>query len=146
MSAPPVPTVWHTSVHLRLRSVREFGLLQQISTGFASWLRYCSDVAHRRATKLHDVWPSPRLVHYIYSPGVFAPWRNFVRCRIQVTSKSCVVLYWQRHCTALQQQVSAKLCGVVQAMELRNFRRRRHFHVAAITLGIGPHSSYYYFI
>ena len=25
---------------------------QQISTGFASWLRYCSDVAHRRPTKL----------------------------------------------------------------------------------------------
>jgi len=25
---------------------------QQISTGFASWLRYCSDVTHRRATKL----------------------------------------------------------------------------------------------
>jgi len=26
--------------------------LQQISTGFASWLRYCTDVAQRRSTKL----------------------------------------------------------------------------------------------
>jgi len=25
---------------------------QQISTGFASWLRYCTDVAQRRSTKL----------------------------------------------------------------------------------------------
>jgi len=24
----------------------------QISTGFASWLRYCSDVAQRKSTKL----------------------------------------------------------------------------------------------
>jgi len=28
----------------------------QISTGFASWLRYCSDVAHRRPTKLHELY------------------------------------------------------------------------------------------
>jgi len=26
--------------------------VQQISTGLESWLRYCSDVTHRRATKL----------------------------------------------------------------------------------------------
>jgi len=28
-------------------------------------------------------------------------------------SKSCVLLYWQRYCTALEQWASAKLCGVV---------------------------------
>jgi len=32
--------------------VGEFGTLQQISTGFASWLRYCTDVAQRRSIKL----------------------------------------------------------------------------------------------
>ena len=37
-----------------------------ISRGFAFWIRYCSDVAQRKSTKLHDVWPSPGLVHYIY--------------------------------------------------------------------------------
>jgi len=30
------------------------------------------------------------------------------------------------YCTALQQRASAKLCGMVQGMELQNFRRRRH--------------------
>jgi len=36
----------------RLRSVGEFGAPQQISTGFASWLRYCTNVAQRSSTKL----------------------------------------------------------------------------------------------
>ena len=31
---------------------------------------------------------------------------------------------------ALQQRASAKLCGVVQGMELSNFRRQRHLHSA----------------
>ena len=37
---------------LRLRSVGEFGAPLQISTGFVFCLRYCSDVAHQRPTKL----------------------------------------------------------------------------------------------
>jgi len=40
----------------RLRSVGEFGARHQISTGFASWLRYCSDVAQRKPTKLCTVF------------------------------------------------------------------------------------------
>jgi len=43
---------------------------------------------------LHDVWPSPGLVH--------SPWWNFERCRIHFASKSCTLLYWQCYCTALQ--------------------------------------------
>jgi len=42
-------------------------------------------------------------------------------CQMQnslCVSKFCVLLYWQRYCT----HASAKLCGVVQGMELRNFR------------------------
>jgi len=58
---------------------------------------------------------------------------NFDRCKIHFASKS-FVLYWQRYCTALEQWVSAKLCGVQQRAP-RIFGR-------AITLGIGPHSSY----
>jgi len=35
----------------------------QISTGFASWLRYCSDVAHRRPTKLHELYnTAPKVI------------------------------------------------------------------------------------
>jgi len=41
---------------------------------------------------------------------------------------------WQRYCTPLQ-WASAKLCGVEQ-------RAPPIFHTAAITLGIGPHSSF----
>jgi len=29
------------------------------------------------------------------------PQRKFARCKIHFASKSCVLLYWQRHCTAL---------------------------------------------
>jgi len=35
---------------------------------------------------------------------------------------------WQRYCTALQQRPSATLCGIVQQMELRNFRRGCHLY------------------
>jgi len=45
-----------------------FGAPQQISTGFAFWLRH-----RRRSTDvnqtLHDVWPFPALVYYIYIFG-----------------------------------------------------------------------------
>ena len=80
---------------------------------------------------LHDVWPSPGLLHYIYIfGGLLPPWRTFATCKIYLAFKFCVLLYWQRYCTALQQQASAKLCGVVRGMELRNFRRGRHLCAA----------------
>jgi len=66
----------------------------------------------------------------IYVFGTLAPWRNFARCKSHFTSKSCVLLYWQRYCKALQQRASAKLCGVVQGIELRNFHRGRHLYSA----------------
>ena len=66
--------------------------------GFASWQRYCSDVAQRKPTKLHSVWPSPGLVHYIYIFGDACAVTEFclvqnslcflqvLRCRILVGS------------------------------------------------------------
>jgi len=42
--------------------------------------------------------------------------------------------FWQRYCTVLQQWESAKLCGFEQSVP-------PIFDRAAITLGIGPHSS-----
>jgi len=83
---------------------------------------------------LHDVWLFPGLLHYIYIFGGSCPQQNVDRCKIQFTSKSCVLLYWLHYCTALQQQASAKLCGVQQRASSISGR-------AAITLGIGPHSS-----
>jgi len=75
-------------------------------------------------------WPSPGLVHYIYTFGGSCPKRNFARCKIHFASKSCFLLYCRHYWTALEQWASAKLCGVLQGMELRNFWRRRHLYSA----------------
>ena len=42
--------------------------------------------------------------------------------------KSCILLYWQRYCTALKQRVWAEMCSVLQGMELRNFLRGCHLY------------------
>ena len=44
--------------------------------------------------------------------------QNSATCKIHFASKFCILLYWQHYCTVLEQWVSAKLCGVVQGMEL----------------------------
>ena len=41
--------LWSTNAE---RPVGGFRAPQQISTGFASWLRYCSDFAQQKSTKL----------------------------------------------------------------------------------------------
>ena len=104
----------------------------EISMGFASYLRYCSDVAHRTSTKLCTMFG--RLLGWctIYTfSGALAPLTKFCQgCKLYFASKSCVLLYWQHYSTALDNWASAKLCGVVQGMELRNFRRGRHVYSA----------------
>jgi len=45
------PTIWWNSAHSGWDRFGSLGT-HQISTAFASWLRYCSDVVHRRPTKL----------------------------------------------------------------------------------------------
>jgi len=96
----------------------------QISTGFASLLHYCSDVAHWRPTKLCTMFGRLLCWHAVYAlSAAHAPWQNFAMCKIHFTSKSCVLVYWHRYCMALQQRALAKLCGMVQGMELGNFCR-----------------------
>jgi len=56
-------------------------------------------------------------------------------CKIHFETKSCVPPYWQRCCTALKYIGRQPNCAVEQ-------RARPIFDRAAITLGIGPHSSY----
>jgi len=41
--------------------------------------------------------------------GALVPSRNSARCKIDFTSKSCVLLCWHCYCTALEQWASAKL-------------------------------------
>jgi len=61
--------------------------------------RVLASLLHRRRSTevnqtFHDVWPSPGLLHYIYI--------NTFTCKIHCPSKSCVLLYLQRYCTALE--------------------------------------------
>jgi len=76
---------------------------------------------------LHDVWSSPGLIHYTFLRAV-ALWQNFAESKIHFATKSCVLIYWQRYCTALEQWAWVKLCSVVQGMELRYFCRGRHLY------------------
>jgi len=48
---------------------------------------------------------------------------------------SCVLLYWQCYYTTLEQWASAKLCGMAQEMELRNFSSSLLPHHMAVWLG-----------
>ena len=67
------------------------------------------------------------LYKFLYIFGGSCPLTEF--CPVQ-NSLCLKDLRWYRYCTALQQQASAKLCGVVQGMELENFRRKRHLYSA----------------
>jgi len=90
-------------VHYQLRPVGTFGVPQQISTGFACWLHYCSDVAQWRPTKLCTIFDHLQDWCTIYTfSEALARWQNFARCKIHFASKFCVLLYWYRHYTALQ--------------------------------------------
>ena len=112
-----------------------------------SLLQQCQQRRSPEANQtLHDVWSSPGLVHYIYIFRALAPSRNFGRCNIHFTSKCCVHLYWQRYCTALQQQASTKLRrdtrnGITELSQRAPFT----FGWAAITLSISQRSSFMYF-
>ena len=79
---------------------------------------------------LHGVWPSPGLLHNIYIFGVSCPMTEFRHVQNSLSSKSCLLLYWQplRHGTPAAG--SDKVYGVVQGMGLRNFRRGRHLYSA----------------
>ena len=51
-----------------------FGALQEISTSFTSWLRYCTDVAQRRSTKLRTMFGRLMGCYTIYTfSGALAP-------------------------------------------------------------------------
>jgi len=98
----------------KFKWVSHFGLV----TAATLLIRGQPNFARCLATSWAGTW-------YIHFRGLL-PRRNFAWCEIQFTSKSCVLLYWQRYYTALQQWASAKLCGVVRGMELPKFRTGRH--------------------
>ena len=105
---------------------------QQISMGFVCWLRYCTDVAHRRPTKLCTIFDRLLELYIIYTfSGALAPLTEFCHVQnslcIQVL-RSSILAASLRAVLGTEQRTSAKLCGVVQGMELGNFRRGRHLY------------------
>jgi len=78
---------------------------------------------------LHDGWPSPGLVRCVYMLGAFAP--NGILQGANFTLSPSFAFSYIGIITAQHSTwASAKLCDVVQGMELRNFRRRRHLYSA----------------
>jgi len=74
---------------------------------------------------LHDVWPSPGLLHYMHFRGLLPP------DGISPGANSlCVQVLRSSILAALLHGTPAKLCCVVQGMELRKFCRGRHVYSA----------------
>ena len=98
------------------------------TNGCDRFVSYCTDVDHWRPTKLCTVF------------GRFLRWYTIIHFRWLLLPKeilpgakftlSCILLYWQHYCTALEQWASNKLCSMVQGIELLNFRRGRHLYSA----------------
>jgi len=90
MSPPNVLATRRTLAHPRQRSVYEFGAPEQILTGFASWLHYCSDVAHRRPAKLCTIFGRLLSWYSVYIFGGCCPLTECCHAQIHFASKSCV--------------------------------------------------------
>jgi len=116
------------------RSVGKFGAAQQISTGFACWLRYCTDVAHRMPNILCTFG---RLLDWytIYAFSAVLPLDGILpgaKFTLLQVLRSPIL--------------AASLHGTPAAGVSQTLRRWEEappiFDRAAITLRFGPHSSY----
>jgi len=135
-----------SSQYGELRLTNGWHLFGSLSTpaNFNGFRVLPSLLQRRRSLKanqtLHDVWPSPGLVHYIYIFGGSCPLTEFcpVQNSLYVQVLHCPILA-ALLCTPLQQRASAEVCGVVQGMESQRAPPTCIFGWAAIALGIGPH-------
>jgi len=126
-----------------MTSVGEFGVPQQISTGFASWLSYCSDIAHWRPTKLCAVlscllgWYAVYIFLGRLPPSGILPAAKFALH--PSLAFSCLSSVTARHSSNGHQPnfVAWYKNGITELSQ----RATPIFGWAAITLGIGPHSS-----
>jgi len=80
--------------------------------------RVLASLLHRhRSTEvnetLHDVWPSPSW--YIFGGSCTVSCNGILPGPKFTASKSCVLLYWQRYCTALEQWAAVKLSDVLSS-------------------------------
>jgi len=113
---------------------------QQILTGFASWLHYCSDVAQRRPTKLCTIFGRLLGWYTIYTFWGFRPLTEF--CPVQ--NSLCVQILRSRILAALLHGTSVSQTlrrGTRNGITELSQRAPPIFGWAAITLEIGPHCS-----
>jgi len=102
--------------------------------------RRCSSEANQT---LHDVWPSPGLLHYIYIFGGSCPLTEL--CPVQnslymqfLRSRILAVLLHGTPAVGVSQTL---WCGTRNGITELSQRPPPIFSRVAITLGIGPHSS-----
>jgi len=103
------PTCSHNMMKFGPLAAEIVSLVSGTPANFNGFRVLASLLQRRRSAEanqtLHDVWPFPGLVHYVYifgASGAVAPQRNFARCKVHFASKSCALLYWQLYCTALE--------------------------------------------
>jgi len=125
------PTCYHNMVNIGPLAA-EIGSLvwapQQISTGFASWLQYCTNVAERRSTKLCMTF-----CHLIYICfwGLLPP--NGISSGAKFAAYKCCVLWHLKHYCTLAVGVSQTLRHSAEGATY--IRQGVH------ALGISPRSS-----
>jgi len=126
-------------VNFSLLAAEIFSLVWGTPANFNGFRVLASLLKRRRSTEanqtLHNVWPLPGLVDYIYIFGGCCSLTEFCQVQNSLCVLSFALSYWQRYCTAVEQWAQAKLCGV-------EHRARPIFGRATITLGIGPHFSF----
>jgi len=115
------------------RNVANFGPLTA-EIGWRVWFRVLASLLQRRPLPeanqtLHDVWPSPRLVHLMYNfrglllPDGILPGANFTLPQVLGSPVLAALMHGTRPVGVRQ-----TLRHGIQGMELRNFRRRRHLY------------------
>ena len=131
---------------LTTKTVSEFGPPQQTSTGFASWLCYCTDVAQRRSTKLCTIFG--RLLGwytvYIHFPGRLTlngilPAAKFTLRPTFVCSPILAALLHSTQTVGVSQTVRRATRNRITELSQR---APPIFGRAAITLGIGSNCSF----
>jgi len=123
-----------------------FGEPQQISTGFCVLASlYCSDVTQRKPTKLCTMIDRLLGWYTIYTfSRAPAPWQNFALCKtlyVQVLRSPILTVLRARHSSS-GRQVNFAAWYTRNGIRELSQRALPIFGWAAITLGIGPHSSY----
>jgi len=123
---------------------RVWGTLSQISTGFASWLPYCTNVAQRRSTKLCRMFGHLLGWCTIYTFFGALPVTEFCQLQTKITLRPSLAFSYIGSITARHLSSSRQPNLVVWYKEWNHGTLQRAppmFGWAAITLGIGPHSS-----